>query len=447
MDQRAAIRSSHKELPSKGRYTPDGRRDCQFRPYVGCLVEATPPWLKIYDMRVNMEMATEASAATRRILVISPTPTHPTTAGNRARILAMIDSLRGMGHQVHLLFIRHESGDDATMRTYHKEQFTSISYTLPKRHRTRLQRVAEAIRHRLIPDSRYALMIDDWFNDWALPYIRALQEEKQFDVVLCEYVFFSKALTCFSSDVLKLIDTHDIVGNRHELFLKTGNRPVWFSTSPREEGRGLDRAHAIIAIQEHERAYFERITQARTFTIGHLLSVEKVYQGAGEGQTILFVGSQNTINVDAYRYFVEQVFPLLRLRLPNVTLLLAGRICGEVEDQAGVEKLGPLVDLREAYARADVAINPCQFGTGLNIKSVEALGYGMPLVTSPAGARGMDAAEAGFLVADTPLAFAEAVARICGDSALGATLSAHALQYATDCNKRNMAALTTLLVV
>lgn len=87
MDQRAAIRSSHKELPSKGRYTPDGRRDCQFRPYVGCLVEATPPWLKIYDMRVNMEMATEASAATRRILVISPTPTHPTTAGNRVRIL------------------------------------------------------------------------------------------------------------------------------------------------------------------------------------------------------------------------------------------------------------------------------------------------------------------------------------------------------------------------
>ena len=59
-------------------------------------------------------------------------------------------------------------------------------------------------------------------NDWALPYIRALQEEKQFDVVLCEYVFFSKALTCFGSEVLKLIDTHDIVGNRHELFLKTG---------------------------------------------------------------------------------------------------------------------------------------------------------------------------------------------------------------------------------
>jgi len=390
---------------------------------------------------------TSNSAAPRRILIISPTPTHPTTAGNRIRILAMIDALRGMGHQVHLLFIRTESGDDAAMRVYHEEQFTSISYNLPKPHRTRLQRVAEAIRHRLAPDSRHILMIDDWFNDFALGHIRALQEEKQFDVVLCEYVFFSKALTCFDSDVLKIIDTHDIVGNRHKLFLKAGNRPVWFSTTPRQEARGLDRANAIIAIQEDERAYFEMITQARTLTIGHLLSVERVYQGTRKGRHMLFVGSQNTINVDAYRYFVEQVFPLLRLRLPDVSLLLAGRICGEVDGQAGVEKLGPLVDLREAYARANVVINPCQFGTGLNIKSIEALGYGMPLVTSPTGARGMDASEAGFLVADTPQAFVEAIERIFLDPVFGAALSNRALQYAANWNQRNMASLATLLKV
>ena len=357
----------------------------------------------------------------------------------------MIDALRGMGHQVHLLFIRTETGDDERMSAYHAGQFSSISHTLPKRHRTRLQRATEAIRHRLDPGSRHAKMIDDWFDDSALDHIRALQVEKRFDVVLCEYVFFSKALTCFDADVLKIIDTHDVVGNRHKLFLKAGNRPVWFSTTPREEGRGLNRADAVIAIQEDERAYFERIAKVRTLTIGHLLSVEKLYQNTGQGQRLLFVGSENSINVDAYRYFVEQVSPLVQFRFPNASLLLAGRICDEVEDHAGVEKLGVLDDLREAYRIANVVINPSQFGTGLNIKSIEALGYGMPLVTSPTGARGMDAAEAGFLVADTPQEFAEAVERIFLDPTIGATLSKRALQYATNWNQRNMAALATLL--
>lgn len=383
----------------------------------------------------------------RRILVISPTPTHPTTAGNRVRILAMVDALRELGHQVHLLFIRAEPGDDVAMRAYHNEHFTSLSYKKPKPHRTRFQNFAKAIQNRLNPESRYILKIDDWFNDWALPHIRALQEEKQFDVVLCEYVFFSKALTCFGADVLKIIDTHDIVGNRHQLFLKTGNRPVWFSTTPREEGKGLDRADAIIAIQENERAYFNQITQAKVMTVGHFLSIDNVYQGTGKGQQLLFVGSQNSINVDAYRYFIEHVFPLLRKRLPRANLLLAGRICEEVGDHAGVVKLGPLDDLREAYALADVVINPSQFGTGMNIKSIEALGYGMPLVTSPSGARGMDATEAGFLVAETPQTFADAVARICCDPDLGKALSRQAHQYATNWNQRNMAVLAAMLAM
>jgi glycosyltransferase involved in cell wall biosynthesis len=381
----------------------------------------------------------------RRILVISPTPTHPITAGNRVRILAMIDALRAMGHEVHFLFIRTESGDDAAMRVYHREQFTSISYTFPKLRRTRFQRVVQAIRQRLDPDSIYVCMIDDWFNDWAFSHIRALQAEKQFDVVLCEYVFFSKALTCFDSGVLKIIDTHDIVGDRHKLFLKAGNQPVWFSTTKEEEGHGLDRADIVIAIQEDECTYFQEITQARTLTIGHLLSVECVYQGTAEQCCLLFVGSQNTINVDAYNYFIKNIFPLIHIRLPEAKLLLAGRICSEVEDQVGVVKLGLLDDLRNAYIRANVVINPSQFGTGLNIKSIEALGYGMPLVTCIAGARGMGSAEAGFLVADTPQAFSEAVVQICLNPALGLAMSAQALKYAKKWNLQNMAALEAML--
>ncbi len=62
------------------------------------------------------------------------------------------------------------------------------------------------------------------------------------------------------------------------------------------------------------------------------------------------------------------------------------------------------------YADATLVINPVQFGTGLAIKTVEALSYGKPVVATPAGARGLDIDFRGALsLAKTPDAFAEQV--------------------------------------
>jgi glycosyltransferase involved in cell wall biosynthesis len=56
----------------------------------------------------------------------------------------------------------------------------------------------------------------------------------------------------------------------------------------------------------------------------------------------------------------------------------------------GVELVGQLDDLREAYAQARVVINPAVAGTGLKIKTVEALAHLRPVVAWPAGVDGLD---------------------------------------------------------
>jgi hypothetical protein len=76
--------------------------------------------------------------------------------------------------------------------------------------------------------------------------------------------------------------------------------------------------------------------------------------------------------------------------VPDAELLLAGRITRTLEaDVAGVVRLGPVDDLKPLYRQCRVVINPAVAGTGLKIKTLEALGHLRPLVTWPNGTDGL----------------------------------------------------------
>lgn len=387
----------------------------------------------------------QKSGAPRRILIISPTPTHPTTAGNRVRILALVKALISLGHEVHLAFLRTASGDEEAMRTLLGGRFYPLSYTLPKRSRSLRERIEDAWFGFRDPTYRHTLRIDDWFNPWALSRISDLHTQHHFDAVMVEYVFFSRALECFGPDVLKIVDTHDVFTDRHQLFLREGRQPEWFSTTRREEARGLRRADVVVAIQDMERAFFSEISGRKTVTVGHLVPLRPSHRGRSPGSCMLFVASLNPVNNDALDFLLAEILPLVRARLPEARLLLAGRICEVVADQPGVEKLGVLPDLALAYAQADVVVVPMRFGTGLNIKSIEALAHGMPLVATSNGSKGIEATPPIFLTGDTPEAFADAVVRICNDAELAARLSHDASVFAESWNARHVAALDAII--
>jgi glycosyltransferase involved in cell wall biosynthesis len=55
-----------------------------------------------------------------------------------------------------------------------------------------------------------------------------------------------------------------------------------------------------------------------------------------------------------------------------------------------VSLLGNQDSLVDTYARAAVVINPVKFGTGLPVKTIEALSYGKPIVATSAGGRDLE---------------------------------------------------------
>jgi len=145
----------------------------------------------------------------------------------------------------------------------------------------------------------------------------------------------------------------------------------------------------------------------------------------GDRDGILYVSSwtardETSPNADGMRWFCEAVLPIVAGTLPWARLRATGSNPPPgVADFAGahVEFTGFVPDLRTVYESSRVVIVPLRFGAGVKNKTVEALQYGVPVVTTSIGAEGIDvpAGLAPMVVADDPAEFATAVIRLLTD--------------------------------
>ncbi|MGO4808096.1 glycosyltransferase [Cupriavidus sp. 2MCAB6] len=130
---------------------------------------------------------------------------------------------------------------------------------------------------------------------------------------------------------------------------------------------------------------------------------------------ILFVaGFGHPPNVDAAKWLVQDIMPLIRARVPGTHLWLVGsNPTPEVQRLAtdDITVTGYVTDpqLLEFYRTARVAIVPLRFGAGVKSKVVEAMNYGLPLVTTSVGAQGLDGLEDTVPVSDDPHRLAQEV--------------------------------------
>jgi sugar transferase (PEP-CTERM/EpsH1 system associated) len=140
--------------------------------------------------------------------------------------------------------------------------------------------------------------------------------------------------------------------------------------------------------------------------------------GAYDADTISFIGRMDYYpNQECMSRFCKQVWPLLKQRRPALKLLIVGadpspemRALGGLP---GVTVTGSVPDVRPFIRGSALMVAPLAIARGTQNKILEAMGMGVPVVTSSAAAGGVDAeAEQHFLVADSPADLAAAVLRI-----------------------------------
>ncbi len=304
-------------------------------------------------------------------LVTSPVPSHPQNHGNRARVFALCKELQARGYKVHFLYGGLE-GLTATQERDLRAEWDHV-YILPK----------DAITRKRSHRSHY--LIDDWYPAAVTDMVKRILSIWDVRICLANYVWFSGWLDVVPRHIPRFIDTHDIFGNRHKALKRDGLLPNWFYTTPKEEAKALARASTVLAIQEEEAKIFARLTKTDVDTLGFFDTPHYLPALSAKNRQKLRVGyiaSNNPINQNAMAGLNESLakYPQLADRCD---FFLAGPICttGPGEDSQ-FTRLGFVPSVEDFYSDMDVILNPNIGGTGLKIKSVEALRYGRPLLAT-----------------------------------------------------------------
>ena len=154
----------------------------------------------------------------------------------------------------------------------------------------------------------------------------------------------------------------------------------------------------------------------------------------GESPTVMFQGTlRYPPNADAARFLESDIAPRLaellaerplRVRLVGIT---PESLATEVANPPLVTVVGPVPDMADELARADLVVVPLRFGSGTRIKILEAFAHRIPVVSTSFGAEGLDLKDGvHLLIADDAQGIAEACASLLSDMQLRQTIAENA---------------------
>jgi glycosyltransferase involved in cell wall biosynthesis len=244
----------------------------------------------------------------------------------------------------------------------------------------------------------------------------------------------------FQPQALVVFDTVELKSMRLDQQLRnTGAARDGSLARERALEDSLIRASDVVAtVSEEERMEVRRRSpESRTLVLPNVHEVtDRPVVGMASRRDLIFVGNfTHPPNVDAICWFSRCVMPLIRTRLDVVL-----RVVGAGATAKMVASWGPFAryegwvpDVLTLCSESRVAVAPLRYGAGVKGKIGQALSLGLPVVTTSAGAAGMDLVDGTHaLIADEPQAFADAVVRVYGDASVWNGLSAAGLSLAAE---------------
>lgn len=362
-----------------------------------------------------------------RVCVISDIDPLTQALGSTEYLSGVMSLVAGAGHECHLLVLS-PLGQAAIRRPvglmhHYSRPYRSVTlrralrygdklYNLDPTHwlRRLLRRIG--LNHK---DSKeqWLRTVDPGAADWAARRIATLDP----DVVIANYFNAGEVLRLVGTRPVKVIIAHDILSDRKRSFLVNGVEPD-FTIDEERERSGFQAADLCITIKASDAEKIHEIAPAvQTLTIPPLIKpLPAIKAPPNLEPRALFVGGNFKANQDALRWFIESVWPQVIQEVPSARLRIVGRIAASVPNVSeSVVRVGFVDNLQFEYDQAAVSVAPMRVGSGVNVKVVEALGAGVPVVTTACGADGLPPWPGQVLtLADAPTQFADAVIRLLG---------------------------------
>ncbi|HEX4114942.1 MAG TPA: glycosyltransferase [Solirubrobacteraceae bacterium] len=190
---------------------------------------------------------------------------------------------------------------------------------------------------------------------------------------------------------------------------------------------------------------------AKVLVVPNVHEIEPLVAPPQDRSGILFVGGfEHPPNTGAALRLVKEVMPAVWRELGDVSVTIVGPDPPpEVQALAGpmVEVTGWVEDLKPLLDGAKLMVAPLLYGAGLKGKVTQALAVGLPVVTTPIGAEGIEGSEDCLLVAEDSASLAAHVVRAYQDNELWRSLSRAGQAFiAGQCSSQVLAERLTMLL-
>ena len=314
---------------------------------------------------------------------------------------------------------QHENDQHPALRGLFHD-VVSVPLRLPE---TRGPREMALYARYLLSGQSYMLM------KYCQPAVRARLDaviaEHELDVILCDFIVPAPIIPWGNrARAAKVIFTHNVEAQIWKRHYEVASNPLWkaiswreWKTMERTEREYLTAADHVLAVSETDRDSFARFVDPRKLSVvqtGVDVDYFRPDRRDEEPNSIVFTGSMDWLpNEDGIVYFTEQILPLVRDRIPDVSVTVVGRrpsakLQALAAQQPGLQLTGWVEDVRPYLARSAVFIVPLRIGGGTRLKIFEAMAAGLPVISTTVGAEGLPVQNGeNIVLADSPADFAD----------------------------------------
>jgi len=389
----------------------------------------------------------QSSAAGRgaRILFLTPQLPSPTRQGAAIRNWNLMVQL-AKTHELDLLTFS-EPGEEGPTRN------KQVQGTVPWQRIARIPtpRRANARRLRTLLTSRQPDMADRLWAPAMLRQLAELLSSERYDIIQAEGIELARYLLLVARyrlpdyDPLLVFDEHNAEWVLQRRAARTDLRnprrwPVGAYSAIQQgrlrrfEAQTMQTADLTLCVSTTDAAALQPLAPSRPLIVAPNGVDLAYYSTEGIPRErprfdVIFSGTLDyRPNIDAAIWLVEEIWPILKRDLDPqrprpLRLALIGRNPPQEITRLvlnpGVTVTGSVADDRPYFAGATVYVLPMRYGGGSRLKLLNALAMGCAVVSTAAGAEGMEVRhDEHLLIADGPVEFAAAVGRLLGDPAL-----------------------------
>ncbi len=375
-----------------------------------------------------------------KILFLTTKVPHSQVVGGNRIVFQRIRYLAQKGHTVGLIsYISNETPEEIDSL---KSHVTDL-HTIPQPRRNILVRALHDYTTPSRPASIWKL-----YSKEMMRQVADVVEKGKYDLVLAEFSEMGQFLykNPFLCAVHTVISCHRCITASYEKYRETDEVRwrLYLKSLPQLPGlrkyefdmyRSADRILVLTPQDRFTMQYYAPDLAVSVAPSGVDIDELQKHPPIPKEPIILMTGyMRDPANEDGVGWFVHHIWPELKKRHPEVKFYIVGadpspRIKKLVAHDSRIILTGQVQDLRPYRNRARVMVSPVRLGSGMRTKVLEAMAFGLPVVSTSLGMAGIDAQTGvNCLVADTPELFAQSVSWLFTDRALSARMARKAFK-------------------